>query len=71
MDVSYVVVILQGVLSEIHEGHIAVVSDSPGSMCGGQEIEGRVSECLECQKNSRNPVKVPVHPWEQPGAPWK
>ena len=65
------------VLSEIHEGHIGMVRMKSLARIHvwwpsiNSEIETCVSECHECQTNSRNPTSAPVHPWERPGAPWK
>ena len=35
------------------------------------DIERTVSKCTACQETSRDPVRAPLHPWEQPGQPWK
>ena len=35
------------------------------------DIERTVSKCIACQETSRDPVRAPLHPWEQPGQPWK
>ena len=64
-------------LTEIHEGHTGIVRMKavarmhvwwPNIDC---EIESCVYECDDCQRNSRNPARAPLHPWEQPEKPWK
>ena len=65
------------ILAEIHDGHCGIVRMKAVARMHvwwpsiDREIESCVYECSDCQRNSRNPVKAPVHPWEQPGKPWK
>ena len=65
------------VLIEIHEGHTGIVHMKAVARMHvwwpniDREIESCVYECDDCQRNSRNPVKAPVHSWEQPAKPWK
>ena len=36
-----------------------------------REMESCVYECDDCQRNSRNPARAPLHSWEQPEKSWK
>ena len=70
-------VLREQVLAEIHEGHTGIVRMKAVARMHvwwpniDREIESCVYECNDCQRNSRNPAKAPVHPWEQPEKPWK
>ena len=35
------------------------------------DIEQIVSRCTPCQEHSKDPVKAPLHHWEEPGEQWK
>ena len=65
------------ILAEIHEGHTGIVRMKAVARMHvwwpnvDREIESCVYECSDCQRNSRSPVKAPLHPWEQPSQPWK
>ena len=64
-------------LEEIHEGHTGIVKMKSIARIHvwwpktDVDIEGTASKCTACQENSRDPVRAPLHPWEQPGQPWK
>lgn len=65
-------VLREQVLNEIHEGHTGTVRMKSLTRIHAwwptidKEIENCVHGCDKCQKNSRNPTKAPVHPWERP-----
>ena len=65
------------VLTEIHEGHTGIVHMKAVARMHvwwpniDRKIESCVYECDDCQRNSRNPARAPLHPWEQPEKPWK
>ena len=64
-------------MEEIHEGHTGIVKMKSIATIHvwlpkiDVDIERTVSKCTACQETSRDPVRAPLHPWEQPGQPWK
>ena len=60
------------VLEEIHEGHTGIVKMKSIARIHvwwpkiDVDIERTVSKCTACQETSRDPVRAPLHPWEQP-----
>ena len=64
------------VLEEIHEGHTGIVKMKSMARIHvwwpkiDVDIERTVGKCTACQENSRDPVRAPLHPWEQPKQPW-
>ena len=65
------------VLEEIHEGHTGIVKMKSIARIHvwwpkiDVDSERTVSKCTACQETSRDPVRAPLHSWEQPGQPWK
>ena len=64
------------VVDEIHEGHPGINRMKsfarsyvwwPGL---DRDLEKKVQQCILCQRNRKNPPKVPMHPWEWPEQPW-
>ena len=64
------------VIDEIHEGHPGINRMKgfarsyvwwPGI---DGELEGKVQQCLICQRNRNMPAKVPIRTWEWPEKPW-
>ena len=64
------------VVDEIHEGHPGISRMKsfarsyvwwPGL---DKDLENKVRQCLLCQRNRKNPPKVPFQTWEWPEQPW-
>ena len=64
------------VVDEIHEGHPGISRMKsfarsyvwwPGL---DKDLENKVRQCLLCQRNQKNPPKVPFQTWEWPEQPW-
>ena len=64
-------------LEEIHIGHTGIVKMKSVARMHvwwpqiDRDIEESVSRCAQCQENSKDPAKAPIHHWEEPGEPWK
>ena len=68
--------VIKRMLEEIHEGHTGIHVVKMKSVARmhvwwpkvDADIEHTVSKCTA---NSKDLAKAPLHPWEQPGPPWK
>lgn len=67
----------QQILDQLHEAHSGVVKMKslarsyvwwPGI---DAEIENITKACQGCMNIQKEPVKVPLHPWEYPSRPWQ
>ena len=67
----------QEVLAELHVGHTGIVKMKslarlhvwwPGI---DKSIENIVQDCVPCQSNRNNPLKVILHPWSWLKLPWQ
>ena len=65
----------QRMMEELHQGHpgetrMKSLARSvvwwPGM---DAELEGKVKNCLECQRHKKSPASAPLHPWEWPKRP--
>ena len=70
-------VLRQKILAELHATHPGIVKMKLLARSYvwwpqiDSELEQEVRTCSQCQENQRNPVKVPIHPWEFPENPWE
>ena len=65
------------ILNTLHERHVGLVKMK--AMAGSavwwpsidQDIGAMTKDCIGCDKQSRNPERIPLHPWEWAWKPWQ
>ena len=64
------------VLDELHEGHPGIrrmkcfARNYVWWLGLDADLERRVRNCVECQREQKLPAKTPIQPWEWPETPW-